>query len=224
MIWRAERPGVHRPRMNVEMAPVVGRRPGALPDSSEVLCRLDVARIMNGPSPVRGSRISPTGRSSRSRWGRLRDRAGPARRRPHRPRARRRRARAGAHRLRERFRRVRHRCLAPALGHGQRLPARRLRDRKRGSIRAVGRSPRSRPRCAVSTRRSPRSSAGSRPARPRAIRVLVGVNRCDTVDFPKDGDGCRWDSTPHDRVADEPVKRPEQIDGRDASDEFHPGG
>ncbi|MGW3819953.1 RNA-guided endonuclease InsQ/TnpB family protein, partial [Streptomyces sp. NPDC005046] len=25
-----------------------------------------------------------------------------------------------------------------------------------------------------------------------------GVNRFDTVDFPKDGDGCRWDSTPHD--------------------------
>ncbi|MFG3518293.1 RNA-guided endonuclease InsQ/TnpB family protein [Streptomyces bobili] len=25
-----------------------------------------------------------------------------------------------------------------------------------------------------------------------------GVNWFDTVDFPKDGDGCRWDSTPHD--------------------------
>nr|WTB30059.1 transposase [Streptomyces sp. NBC_00830] len=27
-----------------------------------------------------------------------------------------------------------------------------------------------------------------------------GVGRFDTVDFPKDGDGCRWDATPHDRV------------------------
>lgn len=27
-----------------------------------------------------------------------------------------------------------------------------------------------------------------------------GVNWFDTVDFPKDGDGCRWDSTPHDPV------------------------
>lgn len=26
------------------------------------------------------------------------------------------------------------------------------------------------------------------------------MNRFDTVDFPKDGDGCRWDSTPHDPV------------------------
>lgn len=27
-----------------------------------------------------------------------------------------------------------------------------------------------------------------------------GVNWFDTVEFPKDGDGCRWDSTPHDPV------------------------
>ncbi|MFF8678138.1 RNA-guided endonuclease InsQ/TnpB family protein [Streptomyces sp. NPDC015237] len=27
-----------------------------------------------------------------------------------------------------------------------------------------------------------------------------GIGRFDTVDFPRDGDGCRWDSTPHDRV------------------------
>lgn len=27
-----------------------------------------------------------------------------------------------------------------------------------------------------------------------------GVHWFDTVDFPKDGDGCRWDSTPHDPV------------------------
>jgi transposase len=26
------------------------------------------------------------------------------------------------------------------------------------------------------------------------------VNWFDTVDFPRDGDGCRWDSTPHDPV------------------------
>ncbi|MFC8100612.1 RNA-guided endonuclease InsQ/TnpB family protein [Streptomyces sp. NPDC057363] len=27
-----------------------------------------------------------------------------------------------------------------------------------------------------------------------------GIGRFDTVDFPRDGDGCRWDSTPHDPV------------------------
>ncbi|MFD5514248.1 RNA-guided endonuclease InsQ/TnpB family protein [Streptomyces sp. NPDC127051] len=51
------------------------------------------------------------------------------------------------------------------------------------NVRAAGRSPASRPRFAGSTRRSPRSSAGSSPARHPAT---------------KDGDGCRWDSTPHD--------------------------
>ncbi|MEH0547835.1 transposase [Streptomyces sp. B21-105] len=35
---------------------------------------------------------------------------------------------------------------------------------------------------------------GETPGYPR----LRGVNWFDTVDFPKDGDGCRWDSTPHD--------------------------
>jgi putative transposase len=38
--------------------------------------------------------------------------------------------------------------------------------------------------------------AGEKPGYPR----FRGVNWFDTVDFPKDGDGCRWDSTPHDPV------------------------
>ncbi|MFJ8630880.1 RNA-guided endonuclease InsQ/TnpB family protein [Streptomyces sp. NPDC093568] len=38
--------------------------------------------------------------------------------------------------------------------------------------------------------------SGDRPGYPR----FRGVNWFDTVDFPKDGDGCRWDSTPHDPV------------------------
>ncbi|MEU1184518.1 transposase [Streptomyces sp. NPDC005820] len=37
---------------------------------------------------------------------------------------------------------------------------------------------------------------GEKPGYPR----FRGVNWFDTVDFPKDGDGCRWDSTPHDPV------------------------
>ncbi|MER5973407.1 transposase [Streptomyces sp. NPDC002055] len=41
-----------------------------------------------------------------------------------------------------------------------------------------------------------RIKAGETPGYPR----FRGVNRFDTVDFPKDGDGCRWDSTPHDPV------------------------
>lgn len=41
-----------------------------------------------------------------------------------------------------------------------------------------------------------RVKAGEKPGYPR----FRGVNRFDTVDFPKDGDGCRWDSTPHDPV------------------------
>ena len=41
-----------------------------------------------------------------------------------------------------------------------------------------------------------RVRAGEKPGYPR----FRGVNWFDTVDFPKDGDGCRWDSTPHDRV------------------------
>lgn len=41
-----------------------------------------------------------------------------------------------------------------------------------------------------------RVKAGGKPGYPR----FRGVNRFDTVDFPKDGDGCRWDSTPHDPV------------------------
>lgn len=41
-----------------------------------------------------------------------------------------------------------------------------------------------------------RIKAGATPGYPR----FRGVNWFDTVDFPKDGDGCRWDSTPHDVV------------------------
>ncbi|MFE2431274.1 RNA-guided endonuclease InsQ/TnpB family protein [Streptomyces sp. NPDC059373] len=41
-----------------------------------------------------------------------------------------------------------------------------------------------------------RVKSGDTPGYPR----FRGVNWFDTVDFPKDGDGCRWDSTPHDRV------------------------
>jgi hypothetical protein len=41
-----------------------------------------------------------------------------------------------------------------------------------------------------------RVKAGDKPGYPR----FRGVNWFDTVDFPKDGDGCRWDSTPHDSV------------------------
>ncbi|MDF4249167.1 transposase [Streptomyces sp. WMMB303] len=41
-----------------------------------------------------------------------------------------------------------------------------------------------------------RVKAGGKPGYPR----FRGVNWFDTVDFPKDGDGCRWDSTPHDPV------------------------
>ncbi|MFG2958473.1 RNA-guided endonuclease InsQ/TnpB family protein [Streptomyces sp. NPDC048291] len=39
-----------------------------------------------------------------------------------------------------------------------------------------------------------RVKSGDAPGYPR----FRGVNWFDTVDFPKDGDGCRWDSTPHD--------------------------
>ncbi|MGI5460847.1 RNA-guided endonuclease InsQ/TnpB family protein [Streptomyces sp. CA-249302] len=41
-----------------------------------------------------------------------------------------------------------------------------------------------------------RVKAGETPGYPR----FRGVNWFDTVDFPKDGDGCRWDSAPHDPV------------------------
>ncbi|MGX2994626.1 RNA-guided endonuclease InsQ/TnpB family protein [Streptomyces sp. JNUCC 64] len=41
-----------------------------------------------------------------------------------------------------------------------------------------------------------RVKAGQAPGYPR----FRGQNWFDTVDFPKDGDGCRWDSTPHDPV------------------------
>jgi putative transposase len=41
-----------------------------------------------------------------------------------------------------------------------------------------------------------RIKSGETPGYPR----FRGVNWFDTVDFPKDGDGCRWNSTPHDPV------------------------
>ncbi|MCX4632165.1 transposase [Streptomyces sp. NBC_01443] len=41
-----------------------------------------------------------------------------------------------------------------------------------------------------------RVKSGEAPGYPR----FRGVSWFDTVDFPKDGDGCRWDATPHDRV------------------------
>ncbi|MGY0458785.1 RNA-guided endonuclease InsQ/TnpB family protein [Kitasatospora sp. cg17-2] len=41
-----------------------------------------------------------------------------------------------------------------------------------------------------------RVKSGGTPGYPR----FRGVNRFDTVDFPRDGDGCRWDSTPYDPV------------------------
>ncbi|MFJ8489540.1 RNA-guided endonuclease InsQ/TnpB family protein [Streptomyces sp. NPDC094038] len=40
-----------------------------------------------------------------------------------------------------------------------------------------------------------RVKAGRTPGYPR----FKGVGHFDTVTFPKDGDGCRWDSTPHNR-------------------------
>ncbi|RGD62580.1 transposase [Kitasatospora xanthocidica] len=41
-----------------------------------------------------------------------------------------------------------------------------------------------------------RVKSGEKPGYPR----FRGVHRFDTVDFPRNGDGCRWDSTPHDPV------------------------
>ena len=41
-----------------------------------------------------------------------------------------------------------------------------------------------------------RVKSGQKPGYPR----FRSGKRFDTVDFPKDGDGCRWDSTPHDPV------------------------
>ncbi|MFJ3667354.1 RNA-guided endonuclease InsQ/TnpB family protein [Streptomyces sp. NPDC090106] len=41
-----------------------------------------------------------------------------------------------------------------------------------------------------------RVRSGDTPGYPR----FRGVSWFDTVEFPKDGDGCRWDSTPHDPV------------------------
>jgi putative transposase len=41
-----------------------------------------------------------------------------------------------------------------------------------------------------------RVKAGQAPGYPR----FRGASWFETVEFPKDGDGCRWDSTPHDPV------------------------
>ncbi|MFE1322736.1 RNA-guided endonuclease InsQ/TnpB family protein [Kitasatospora phosalacinea] len=41
-----------------------------------------------------------------------------------------------------------------------------------------------------------RIRSGQTPGYPR----FRGAGRFDTVEFPKDGDGCRWDATPHDPV------------------------
>ncbi|MGW6480227.1 RNA-guided endonuclease InsQ/TnpB family protein, partial [Streptomyces sp. NPDC055059] len=41
-----------------------------------------------------------------------------------------------------------------------------------------------------------RVKCGEKPGYPR----FRGVNWFDTVEFPRDGDGCRWNSTPHDPV------------------------
>ncbi|MGW2559274.1 RNA-guided endonuclease InsQ/TnpB family protein [Streptomyces sp. NPDC001514] len=41
-----------------------------------------------------------------------------------------------------------------------------------------------------------RIKAGEKPGYPR----FRGVGRFDTVEFPRNGDGCRWDSTPNDPV------------------------
>ncbi|MET7987371.1 transposase [Streptomyces sp. NPDC005281] len=41
-----------------------------------------------------------------------------------------------------------------------------------------------------------RVKSGETPGYPR----FRSINWFDTADFPKDGDGCRWDSTPHDPV------------------------
>ncbi|MGA5133421.1 RNA-guided endonuclease InsQ/TnpB family protein [Streptomyces olivoreticuli] len=41
-----------------------------------------------------------------------------------------------------------------------------------------------------------RVKSGEKPGYPR----FRGVSWFDTVDFPRDGDGCRWDATPHDPV------------------------
>src|SRR5262249_24908176 len=52
-ISRTRRSRVQRPRMAVELTPVVERRLGALPASAEFLRRLDVAGIIDELCPVR---------------------------------------------------------------------------------------------------------------------------------------------------------------------------
>ncbi|SCE19773.1 putative transposase, partial [Streptomyces sp. di188] len=48
-----------------------------------------------------------------------------------------------------------------------------------------------------------RVKAGRTPGYPR----FKGVGHFDTVTFPRDGDGCRWDSTPRDRADPRPLPR-----------------
>jgi hypothetical protein len=53
-----------------------------------------------------------------------------------------------------------------------------------------------RERCRARTWRRPGTADAGSGRYPR----FKGVGHFDTVVFPKDGDGCRWDSTPYDPV------------------------
>jgi putative transposase len=64
-----------------------------------------------------------------------------------------------------------------------------------------------------------RVKAGEKPGYPR----FRGVNWFDTVEFPKDGDGCRWDSTPHDRRHPRPPARCGARSGAPAPARHRPG-
>ncbi|MET7701296.1 hypothetical protein ABZS97_27335, partial [Streptomyces sp. NPDC005485] len=82
-------------------------------------------------------------------------------------------------------------------GHGDRRHAAPARDRPRGPGRQ--RRLRRTPRRRRADRRAfaaffRRVKSGDMPGYPR----FRGVSWFDTVDFPKDGDGCRFNSTPHD--------------------------
>jgi putative transposase len=60
----------------------------------------------------------------------------------------------------------------------------------------VGRSPLSRPPCAGSIRQSGRLSAASKAGQTPGYPRFKGAGRWDTVEWHKDGDGCRWNSAP----------------------------
>ena len=62
--------------------------------------------------------------------------------------------------------------------------------------RAGGRSPPSRPPCAVWTRRSRAFFKRVREGRTPGFPRFKGRGWFDSVEWPKDGDGCRWDSQP----------------------------